>query len=119
MKTYENIRKHIENMKTYKNMSKRMTEKHMKSCTENIQKTYQNIQKYVKRMTENIQKCAQKTYRKHIKTYGNMSKRITENIRIENICSIQQGGSDYKSRILIRQGPGKLLATIVLTGRIV
>jgi len=36
-------------MKTYENMSKRMTEKHIKSCTENIQKTYENIWKYVKK----------------------------------------------------------------------
>ena len=59
--------------------------------TENIQKTY-------RKHTENIWKCDKKNKRKHIKTYGNMSKRITENIRkcgqktyrkhTENICSI-------------------------------
>ena len=38
-------------------------------------------------MHQNIQKCTQKTYRQHMKTYGNMSKRIAQNIQkcTENI----------------------------------
>jgi len=45
----------------------------MKMHPENIQKTYENIQKCIKtygnmskRRTENIYKCAEKTYRKHM-----------------------------------------------------
>jgi len=40
-------------------------------------KTYGNM---LKRIAENIQKCAQKTYQKHKETYKNMHRKCIENI---------------------------------------